>query len=122
MAVSLRVFLIVSCVIFFCVVTYMLRRDKLNLKYTLVWLLTSLVMLLFSIFPELAFSISALIGIVEPANAVFLFAIFFILLILFTFTVIITRVSARIRKLAQDAALLEARVRELEDRSSNQME
>lgn len=89
----------------------MLRRDKLNLKYTLVWLLTCFVMLLFSVFPEIAFAISSLIGIVDPVNAVFLFAIVFILLILFTFTIIITRVSARIKKLAQDIALLEEDVR-----------
>lgn len=120
MALSLRIFLIVICLTFFGVVIFMLRRDKLNLKYTLVWLLTSFVMLLFSVFPEIAFAISALIGIVEPVNAVFLFAVLFILLILFTFTIIITRVSARIRKLAQDAALLEARLRELEQRSSDQ--
>lgn len=97
----------------------MLRRDKLNLKYTLVWLLTAFVMLLFSIFPEIAFSISALIGIIEPVNAVFLFAIMFILLILFISTIIFTRTSARIRKLSQDVALLENRLREVEEQSND---
>lgn len=92
----------------------MLRKDKLNLKYTLVWMLTAFIMLLFSVFPEIAFSISSLIGIIEPVNAVFLFAIMFILLILFTSTIIFTRTSARIRKLSQDVALLEHRLREVE--------
>lgn len=108
---SLRIFLIGICLIFLGIVIFMLRRDKLNLKYTLVWLLTCFIMLFFSIFPEVAFAISALIGIVDPVNAIFLFATIFILLILFTFTIIITRISARVKKLTQDVALLEEKFR-----------
>ncbi|MGE5495707.1 MAG: DUF2304 domain-containing protein [Burkholderiales bacterium] len=111
MVLSLRIFLIVVCTVFFAIVIIMLRREKLNLKYTLVWMLTSLVMLLFSIFPEIAVFISSLIGIIEPVNAVFLFAILFILLISFTLTIIITRLSARIKHLTQYTALLEEKVR-----------
>lgn len=113
MSESLRIFLIVSCLAFFGVVIIMLIRDKLSLKYTLVWLLTSFLMLLFSIFPDFIYFISSWIGFIEPVNAVFLFAILFILLIIFTFTIIMTRLSARIKKLAQDYALLEERYRSI---------
>lgn len=117
MDLRLQIGLISVCLVFLVIVISMLRRDKLNLKYSLVWIFTCSIMLLISIFPKIAFAVSSLIGIVAPVNAVFLFAIIFILIILFTFTVIITRISARVRKLTQDIALLEEKQRNMANRS-----
>ncbi|MBQ9750830.1 MAG: DUF2304 domain-containing protein [Clostridia bacterium] len=111
---SLRLFLIASILVFLFVIVRYLTKKKLNLRYTLVWLATVVVLLILLIFPVIVKKVASLIGISTPVNAVFLFAGMFILLIVLTLTAIVSHMNSRIYKLTQMQAILEKRVRELE--------
>jgi hypothetical protein len=74
------------------------------------------VLLVLAIFPELVTVIGNLIGIETPVNTVYLFAILFELLIIFTLTAIVSHINVRIYSLTQKQAILEKRVRELEEK------
>lgn len=111
----LQIFLIVCVLIFLCIIIYYLAKKKLNLKYSLTWLAAGIVMLIFGIFPQLVTIIGSTIGIISEVNTVFLFAGMFMLLIIFTLTIIVSHMNNRIYRLTQMQALLEKRVRELED-------
>ena len=64
--IRLKVSLLAAVLVFFIIVLSMLKRRRLTLKYTLLWLLTGVVMLIFVVFPELLQSLAGLIGL-RPA-------------------------------------------------------
>lgn len=105
-------FLGLSC--FLLMILQLLHRRSLHLRYALTWLFSSIVMLFAVLFPELPAFVARRIGIVEPVNAVFLLQGLFVMLILLSLTAIVSRLSERNKKLVQNMALLEHRLRELE--------
>lgn len=114
MRLILQVFLIVCVLIFLAIIIHYLAKKKLNLRYSLVWLGAGLGMLVIAIFPQIVTVVCGLIGIDTPVNAVFLFAGMFMLLIIFTLTIIVSKMNNQIYRLTQKQAILEKRVRELE--------
>ncbi|MGI5896953.1 MAG: DUF2304 domain-containing protein [Oscillospiraceae bacterium] len=111
--------LIVGILIYLGVIVVLLKKQKLNLRYALTWLLMAFVMLLVAIFPQIITAISRLLGVASDVNTVFVLQGLFVLLILLSLTSIVSKQTNRIRKLAQTQALLEKRVRELEDSLRN---
>ena len=113
MNVKLQLFLVVTSMGFTGIIFAMLRKELLELKYTLLWIFAGISMVIISLFPEVFFVLTKLIGIIEPVNGLFFMGIFFSLLITFSLTIALSRQSERARKLAQEIALLEKKVREL---------
>lgn len=114
MDIRLQIFLISFTVLFLLVILYLLKKKKLNLKYTLLWILTGVVMLVLTIFPDIVTNIAMLIGMAASTNLVFFMEGIFVLAILLSLTVIVSRLSNKVYRLTQTQALLEKRVRDLE--------
>ena len=114
-----RICLIIGIIIYLTVIIVLMKEEKLNLRYALTWLLMAIVMLLVSIFPGIVNILSSALGVASVVNTVFVLEGLFVLLILLSLTSIVSLQTNRIRKLAQTQALLEARVRELEDFRKN---
>lgn len=114
---TLRISLIVAVISYFIVILYFLKQRALNLKYTLLWLVAGFVMGLLVAIPELLVAIIRLFGIQDNMNGLFIFMIGFIILILLSLTSIASRQNGKIRTLTQELAILDKRVRELEQNS-----
>lgn len=93
-----------------------IRRGKMNLNHSLLWILGSLVLLLAAVFPGTIYWLSEKIGIELPINMVFLSFSFFAIIFFVYLTRVISREDWVNRRLTQQVALLEKRVRELEGR------
>jgi len=113
---ALTAFLALGLVLFYLMLFFMLKRKQLILKYTLFWLLSSIVLLVFLIFPRLVLAASELVGISNPVNAVFLLFAGVSLMLIMSLTSIVSQLSDKNRSLTQSIALLERRGRDLEDR------
>lgn len=111
---NLRVFLIILVVSYFIVILYFLKQKALNLKYTLLWLVAGVVMGILVVVPELLTAIIRLFGIQDNMNGLFIFSIGFTILILLSLTSIASRQNRKLRTLTQEIAILDKRVRELE--------
>lgn len=122
MPIVLQVFLIACVLIFLALIIYYLAKKKLNLKFSLVWLGAGIGMLIVAIFPGIIVKICGLIGIETASNAVFLFAGLFMLLIIFTLTIIVSKMNNQIYSLTQRQAILEKRVREMGDKGKKNEE
>lgn len=81
-------------------------KKRLRLKYSLLWLALSLVALLCAIFPEPLFALAHLLGFVVPSNLVFFLAIFFLLVLCLSLTVIVSWQARDIRQLIQEIAVI----------------
>ena len=118
--IRLKVSLLAAVLVFFIIVLSMLKRRRLALKYTLLWLLTGVVMLIFVVFPELLQLLAGFIGAQTLMNTLYLLIIGFILVLLMMLTSIVSKQTERIAFLAQANAILEKRVRELEERTGRE--
>jgi len=106
MSSELRIILIIASVAFFIFILNMVRTKKLELKYALTWLLTSLAFVLLSIFPQILFFLAGILHIELPVNALYLCVIFLLMMIVFTLTVAVSRQALRIKTLVQEIGLL----------------
>ena len=116
MELELRVFLGIGVLLYFVLLFHMLHKESIILKYSLSWLLSGLLFVLFLLFPEIVFSASRLIGVSNPVNAVFLLFAGFAIAMLLSITSIVSQDNGKVRKLTQQIALLENRIRELENK------
>lgn len=111
---QLKIVLIAAIAAFFIIVLMLLKRRRLALKYTLLWLLTGVVMLVLVSFPELLLLIAKVSGIQSVMNTLYMMLLAFVLILLMMLTSIVSKQTERIQDLAQSNALLEERLRELE--------
>lgn len=95
-------------------------KYKLELKYSLLWLLLSLSTIILAVIPKLSFHLADWIGIKTPVNVLFLCGILVSLMIVFSLTVALSQHMVRIRHLSQELGLyknelakLQANVEEL---------
>ena len=109
---TLRTTLIIGSVLFFVFIINMVRTKKLELKYALIWILTSLSFIIMSVFPETVFMVARVLEVEVAANALFLCIIFLLLLMVFALTVAVSRQAGRIKRLVQEMGILKAEINE----------
>ena len=113
---SVRAFLLCCILVFFISIIILLRNRKIDLKYSLLWLLSAIVLIVATLFPQIIYFLSALIGIETPINLVLIFTGMFSVLIILSLTVIVSKLNKKITELVQSLALLEKRVRDMENK------
>ena len=99
---------------FFSWVISLLKKRKLDLKYTLLWLLCGLIMLIMGVFPASINYIAQLFGVYSPTNALFAIISLFLILLSLSLTIIVSKQNDSIKKMAQRIAILEKKIREQE--------
>ena len=114
---TLRVTLIIAVICYFIVILYFLKQKALNLKYTLLWLVAGAVMGVLVMVPELLVAVIHVFGIQDNMNGLFIFSIGLIIMILLSLTSIASNQNRKIRTLTQELAILDKRVRDLEDQA-----
>ena len=93
----------------------LVRRKKLTEEYSLVWILCALALLGLSLARNVLDRIASSLGIFYPPAALLLVVILFVFVASVLFSVVISRQRQQIDRLIEDTALLEARLRELEE-------
>ena len=111
---TLRVVLIAGVIVYFVVILIFLKNKTLELRYTLLWMLAGAILAVFVIWPVTLSKIVGLIGIQSNMNGLFIMAIAFIVMIMMSLTSIVSKQTNKIRHLIQEIAILEKRLRELE--------
>ena len=120
MSTTLRIVLLIGIVLYFAVLVGLLRVRRLQLKYILLWMLMGIFFLLMVIFPGILEGIRDLLGFQDNMNTLFVIMIGFLILLIMSVTSIVSGQSEKIKELAQENALLEKRIRELEgDKTEN---
>ena len=110
MSSTLRTTLIIGSVLFFVFIINIIRTKKLELKYALIWILTSLSFIIMSVFPETVFIVAKVLEVEVASNALFLCIIFLLLLMVFALTVAVSRQAGRTKRLVQEMGILKAEI------------
>jgi hypothetical protein len=101
----------IAAVIFLIVIFELIRSRRLQERYALLWLITGGVILLLSVWRDALRLVAEQIGIAYPPSALFVVGFLFILVVLLHYSTVISELSERNVRLAQDIALLEERLR-----------
>jgi hypothetical protein len=93
------------------IVLELVRRRHLQERYSLLWLLTGVVILIFAVWQRALSELAQAMGIAYPPSALFVLLGGFFLVVLLHYSTVISRLSEQNMRLAQRLALLEERQR-----------
>ena len=105
MTLPLRITLFAASLLTFGYMTVKIRDSKMRLEDSLFWFCFSALLLLASIFPQVFFWLSNLVGTMSPSNFVFLFIIFILLIVCFRLSVRLSQLDTKLRELTQQLAI-----------------
>ncbi len=113
MSIKIQIFIILAVVLAICYISRLVRRKQVELRYVLVWYLVGVLILILALFPGILEWLTRLLGIALPINMLFFFGFGFVLMIIFTQTVIISNLNRKSKRLTQEVALLNKRIDDL---------
>lgn len=114
MTVASYVLGVVSAVLVLGIVIEMLRRRRLRERHALWWLVAGVLALIAGVFPSTLEWAAHLVGVQLPTNLIFFVSVAILFLVCLQHATELTTVEAKTRTLAEQSALQELRIRELE--------
>jgi hypothetical protein len=112
MTILQRIFLASSGTLLMFFTLELIRRRRLREEYSLLWLLTGVVILLFVTLPDILYFVSGLLQL-HYLTAMLLVTFSFLLIIVLHYSTVISQISERETELAQQIALLKWQVEQL---------
>ena len=91
----------------------LLRRGVLKEKYAVLWLFFAGAALFFALVPSALYWLTSLLGVETPSNLLFFITIVLLVLVSVQISYELSRNEAKIRRLAEEVALLEEKTRRL---------
>ena len=88
------------------IITLFVKKNKITVKYSIIWYLSLFVLIIFSIFPELLGFFTRLVGMQLGSNFLFVLLILFLFFICISLTVIVSEQKEQIRNLVQEISIL----------------
>ena len=113
-----RVIAAVLAILFMVWILDLIRRDRLQERYSVIWFVAGLGMLAGAAFPGLLELVADLMGVRNTNVALFSIVLLLLLGLALNFSVIMSRQAAQITRLAQERALEKARQQAGEGRGS----
>lgn len=115
MSLKLQIIIGVILVIALAWIINMVRKEILDIRFALSWLLVGIIVLILDIFPSAMFWLVHLLGIQLPVNMMFFFGFCFTLFLVFGLTTKVSRQAEQLKRLTQEVALLEKSLTEAKD-------
>ncbi len=114
----IQVFALLGSLFLFFFILKLILNKKLKEEYALLWLLSSLVFTLLSVFKPLLDWVANVAGIYYAPAALLLLLILGIVVILIHYSTVISKLSEQNKILTQELALLKVRIEKSEDEKS----
>ena len=109
----------IAAIITFVFIFSLLRRGALREKYAALWLLFSGAALFFAVVPGALVWISSVLGVAEPVNLIFFATLVLLVLVSVQLSYELSRHEMRIRRLAEEVALVKNELRQLRERDGD---
>jgi len=109
----------VTAIITFVFVFSLLRRGALREKYAVLWLFFSGAALFFALVPGALDWIAGLVGVAAPVNLLFFVTVVLLVLVSVQLSYELSRHEMRIRRLAEEIALLQQEIDESREQRDN---
>ena len=116
MITKLQIVSAIILVIGLLIIVSMIKKRSLELKYALSWLAVIVLLILVDLFPPILNFLSYIFGIATPVNTLFVLGFCFALVLIFVLTVAVSKLSDKVRQLAQTVALNEDMIQKLTEK------
>lgn len=103
-------FAVVLSVIFIIFIINLIRKNKMDEKYSILWLFFGIVMLIISAFPELLSGISKVFSVYYPPSLMFAFTFVIVGAYIVHLCMVVTKQNKMLVKLTQELAILRQEV------------
>ena len=119
MSIRIKIVTFIICIAMLLLIIDLVRRRKLREEYSQLWFATWLGILMFMVWFDLLKWVSHLIGAVSNVSTLFFFAFMFLVLISLHFSVVISKLTDKIKDLSQQHALLQNELESIKRVQSN---
>ena len=119
MPLTLRIALIAITLIYILLVLRSIRRKKMNVSFSIFWIIAGFILIIFAIVPNMVEAISKMLGFEAPSNMLFVLTIFIAFYLIFNLTTIISQENKKNVLLVQEVSLLKKKVKELEEKMND---
>jgi len=108
------IFCLILSVIMIVYIFNSIKKNKLSLDQSIWWVIGTVVIFIFGCWPDLIIILAHLVGINYAPSLLFLLGIAFLLLLCLKNSLSVSELKEKNKELIQNAALLDERIRELE--------
>ena len=108
---KIQIIAISISLLFLTYIGWLIVKGKLREEYAIIWILCTLVLVVFSFWRKGLDVMSNLIGVFDPPNLVFTGAIFAVLIYLLHLSIVVSKLQQQNKTLAQDIALLKEKLK-----------
>lgn len=116
MSLILRIALIGITLVFLLIILKTIRRKKMDITFSLFWLIIGCLLIIAVIVPNFIETISKSLGFQAPSNMLFVVAIFVAFYSIFNLTIIVSKEYKKNVALIQEVSILKKRVEKLEEK------
>lgn len=118
MSFRVKIVTLMICIAMLLLVVDLVRRRKLREEYSQLWFATWFGILVLMVWFDLLKWISHFIGAVSTVSTLFLFAFMFLILISLHFSVVISKLTNRLKDLSQQHAILQSELESIKKSTS----
>jgi len=107
---SVRILALTLCTAFLVAVLVLVRRGKLREEYTPIWTSVAVATMIATVWFDVVRLLTRLVGAWTPSSTLFFFGLLFLLVVSLNYAVRLSGMSSQVKLLAQEVALLRARM------------
>lgn len=102
---QLRIIIIVSMLLALIYIISNIRRQKINFRYGIGWMLVAVLIMLLAIWPQILDLISYVLGIAVPVNMLFFMGFILLVIVVFFLSRSVSDLSEKVKQLSQELAI-----------------
>lgn len=106
---SLKILSIISILIILFIITFFVKKNKILVKYSIIWYFCCLLLVLFVLFPTTLSWITHLFGIKLESNFIFIMVIAVLFVISISLTIIVSEQKEAIKNVIQEVSILKSK-------------
>ena len=107
---KIQIIAITVSLLFLLYIIRLILKGKLREEYSIVWIICTIVLILFSFWRNGLEVVAKLLGVYEAPNLIFTGAIFSIFIYLLHLSVVVSKLHSQNKQLAQDIALMKEKL------------
>ncbi|MFA5407243.1 MAG: DUF2304 domain-containing protein [Bacilli bacterium] len=111
MPLSLKIEIIISCLLIILIILQIVRKGRISIKYSLVWLLSIFVMLISALIPNFMETVANWLGFELLSNMMISMVILVLIFVSISLTIIVSGQKEKIRLLIQEVSLLKEKIK-----------
>ena len=110
MSLKLRIALLIFSIILAIITTTILRKGRMPIKYSLLWYLSSFIIIILAIFPFILKWFASLLGFITISNLIIAIIIGILLFLTMSLTIITSGQNKKITLLVQEISILKSKL------------